>query len=41
MQKKFYIENDRKNKEYVILTDEASVAIECSEQQQPCKEGLL
>ncbi len=35
MQKKFYIENDRKNKEYVILTDEASVAIECSEQQQP------
>ena len=31
MQKKYYIEDE----EYVILTDEASVAIECSEQQQP------
>lgn len=35
MQKKFYIEMDIENKEYVILTDEASIARECSEKGQP------
>lgn len=35
MQKKLEIENGMGKKEYVILTDEASVAIECSENQQP------
>ena len=35
MQKKFYIENDGKNKEYVLFTDEAWLAEECSENGQP------
>lgn len=37
MQKKFYINIDKEMEkdEYVLLTDETEVAIECSEQQQP------
>lgn len=35
MQKKFYMEIDIENKEYVLLTDEALVAKECSEKAQP------
>lgn len=35
MQKKYYIQTDIENKEYVLLTDEACLAEECSKNGQP------
>lgn len=36
MQKKFYVDSNIENEEYVLLTDEAATARTCSEKGQPC-----